>query len=128
MKLCELRAFAKLKSQLKSGGLAKEQFGTVWQGLYFCTARLTQVCGIRTRWSSRTNSQLRLPSSNVPAELYFEWCKFGFIVLKRHWNELDFYRINKFLYLVRLLLVACFKKIEARGFKKSVRESKGDLH
>jgi hypothetical protein len=63
-----------------------------------------------------------------PAELYFEWCKYGFIVLKRHWNELDFYRINKFLYLVRLLVVACFKKIESRGFKKSVRKCKRDLH
>lgn len=56
----------------------------------------------------------------VPKDLFFEWTKFGLIVLRKHWNELDFFRINKFMFLVRLLLENCFKKIEESGFKKSV--------
>lgn len=53
-------------------------------------------------------------------EDFFEWFKYGLIVLRKHWNELDYYRINKFMYLVRLILVSCMKKIEQNGFKKPV--------
>lgn len=51
---------------------------------------------------------------------FFEWNKLGLIVLRKHWNELDFFRVNKFMYLVRLILQECFKKIEENNFKKSV--------
>lgn len=53
-------------------------------------------------------------------EDFFEWYKFGFIVLRKHWNELDFFRINKFMYLVRVMLISCFKRIEQHEFKKQV--------
>jgi hypothetical protein len=51
---------------------------------------------------------------------FFEWYKFALIVLRKHWNELDFYRINKFMYLARRILLACFQFIERGGFKKAV--------
>lgn len=59
---------------------------------------------------------------------FFEWFKFALIVLRKHWNELDFFRINKFMYLVRLILVRCLKRIEESGFKKHVAKCKAGLH
>ena len=59
---------------------------------------------------------------------FFEWFKFALIVLRKHWNELDFFRINKFMYLVRLILVRCLKRIEETGFKKQVELPHAGLH
>lgn len=56
----------------------------------------------------------------IHEEDFFEWFKFGLIVLRKHWNELDFYRINKFMYLARLILIACFKQVEKGAFKRTV--------
>lgn len=116
-----MRAFETVKKLLTKGELTREFFGYIWQGLYYCT--FWPNSGL---WHSDTSVKQNklvqdMTAIPCPQEDFFEWFKFALIVLRKHWNELDFYRINKFMYLVRLILVACFKNIEAGGFKKTVR-------
>lgn len=118
-----MKAFEAVKKALANGELSQEYFGYIWQGLYYCT--FEDLLGL---WHSDTavkQYKLAEEMTSIPCreEDFFEWFKFSLIVLRKHWNELDFYRINKFMYLTRLILLACFKNIEAGGFKKAVRRS-----
>lgn len=107
-----------MRRLLPQGLISKEFYGHVWQGLYVCLWHSDTM--IKQAKLSQEMVALVLPD----LESFFEWNKLGLIVLRKHWNELDFFRVNKFMYLVRLILQECFKKIEENHFKKSV----GSIH
>lgn len=103
-----------MRRLLGNGFIAKEYYGHIWQGIYVCLYHSDTM-------AKQNKLSQEIVALNVPdLESYFEWCKLGLTVLRKHWNELDFFRVNKFMYLIRLLLEDCFKKIEQHGFKKSV--------
>lgn len=54
---------------------------------------------------------------NVDSTL--EWLQAGFCVIKSHWNQIDYHRMNKFLYLVRVLVLQGLKYLEEKKFKRS---------
>ncbi len=48
------------------------------------------------------------------------WIKACFFILNQHWNNIDYLRINKFLYMVRLLLTEIFVYIKNQSWNKKV--------
>lgn len=56
----------------------------------------------------------------LPEGEFLEWAKTGFVIIRRHWNELDYHRTSKFMSLVQMLLQSVVKYIEVQGFSKSV--------
>ena len=58
----------------------------------------------------------------LPEGQYLQWAKTGFVILRRHWNELDYHRTSKFMNLAQMLLDSVFRYIESKKFGKSVRK------
>ena len=49
-----------------------------------------------------------------------EWIRCGLVVLKEHWNQIDYHRMNKFMHLVRILIKQGVRHVRENGFKKTV--------
>ena len=57
----------------------------------------------------------------VPDERKTEWTKAAFNILKTQWNQIDYYRINKFMYLVNQILLQIFENLKIKKWSYKVR-------
>lgn len=49
-----------------------------------------------------------------------EWIKAAFNILKTEWNQIDYYRINKFMYLVNQILSQIFQNLKNKKWSYKV--------
>lgn len=62
--------------------------------------------------------------SNTSPNLLFDWFKSGLNILNKEWNKIDYYRINKFMYLVNKLMTDIMSIIKEKKWTYKVNFKK----
>jgi Nucleolar protein,Nop52 len=58
---------------------------------------------------------------NVPDEKKNLWIKASLNVLKKEWNQIDYYRINKFMYLANQILIQILQNLKKKKWNYKVK-------
>lgn len=59
--------------------------------------------------------------TNSSNDVIFEWIKGAFSILVKEWNKIDYYRINKFMYLVNQLLIESLTILKEKKWAYKVK-------
>lgn len=58
---------------------------------------------------------------NSSDDVFFEWIKGAFSILVKEWNKIDYYRINKFMYLVNQLIIESLNILKEKKWAYKVK-------
>ena len=127
-----LAALESLKSDLLTNNVPYSDLRKLWKILFFCENLLILffLCSFFSKalWQADKPIIQNELSDNIAGLIVFlakndspfEFLKAGLNILSKEWSKIDYYRLNKFLYLVTSLLRASFEALKCQKWAYKV--------